>query len=125
MMSNSTSSSQTSITVWERPADSWKINVVWLGNALRITDSMPSTNTRYFICVTSNWTTIKAYLNWILVNTGTASWTPNWWIWKLWCAMVNSWYSDNSWTEWYVRHCAVYNRALTDAEVLQFYNNTN
>jgi hypothetical protein len=41
------------------------------------------------------------------------------WCWQKWNNNRLRW-----WTDWYVRHCAVYNRALTADEVLQFYNNT-
>lgn len=111
-------------TMWTRPWDNYCPTAA-IGSAVRISSAKPTLNTWYFWCATREWTTMKTYFNWTLANTITnaESVTP-WWVWKLWCAMVDGTNPWNSWTDWWIRHCAVYNRALTATEVLQFYNQT-
>lgn len=88
---------------------------------VRDDDTVRSTGTRYCLAYTQSLTEWKIYLNWNLIKT--VSWTyssntisSNL---LLWAAKY-----DGQWMSWYIRHCAIYNRSLTDAEVLQFYNNT-
>lgn len=78
----------------------------------------------YCIVATMSNSQIKIYMNWQLKVTSSI-WINPWTsasYWKIGAAQID--WSSFQWTDWYVRHCAVYNRALTDAEVLQIYNNT-
>ena len=98
---------------------------VWQSSWIYQTNTI-NTGQRYFLAATMTSNTLKVYINWSLV------WTQNWtfwwspiWVFRLWTWMYQSEISWWQWdAQWYVRHCAVYNRALTDAEVLEFYNNT-
>lgn len=96
---------------------------IW-GNNLQISATVPTINTWYFWAATNDGTNTKAYLNWSLTNTGTAWTVTAWWVWKLWCAMIDAWGTRNNWTDWWVRHCAIYNRALSADEIMQFYTLT-
>jgi hypothetical protein len=111
-------------TIWTRPAQSNKPYAAVQWATIELNSSAPSTNTWYFWTVTSDWTTVKAYENWVLKNSASVASFTAWWAWKLWCAMVNSWNSVNAWTDGWVRHCAVYNRELTADEILRYYNLT-
>ena len=123
LMSNVDSWWQSWITIWTRPFDNYYPQACIPGLA-RITASVPSTNTWYFRWASREWNTIKTYLNWSLTNTVTDTNSLSWWVWKLWCWMIDSWQSLNNWTDWWVRHCAVYNRILSADEFMDFYNQT-
>jgi hypothetical protein len=123
IINNSHSASSDFYGIWQRVFDSFRTYLLKNGTTYLLWNRI---NTWWwnFVCVIISWTTLKYYLNWTLTTTSTvSSWTTNSNNWRLWC-----WHYDSSawfwWTDWYVRHCAVYNRALTDAEVLQIYNNT-
>ena len=84
------------------------------------TSTSLSLNSWHFVCATFEWNTAKMYVDGELINTTTMTlwwWTLNWYV-ELWRVF------DTQWTQWYIRHCAVYNRALSADEVLEYYNNT-
>jgi hypothetical protein len=113
------------ITQWLRSADNKNPYAVVNNVGYKLSSSAPTANTWYFIVITYDWSSLKYYLNGSLTNTLSSSANNIWdWAFRFWCA----WYDGNEhaywWTTWYIRHCAIYNRVLTDAEVLQFYNNT-
>lgn len=78
----------------------------------------------YFLAITANWTAIKWYKNGVLSEsyTSSASTHTSTLNWRIWAAMPNG--SSYQWTDWWVRHCAVYNRALTADEIMKFYTLT-
>ena len=101
------------------------LNNVWQSSWRYQTNTI-NTGQRYFLAATMNSNTLKVYVNWSLV--GTQSWTFWWspiWVFRLWTWMyqseISGWQGD---AQWYIRHCAVYNRVLTSDEILEFYNNT-
>ena len=111
-------------TLWTRPSDSF-YPVAAFGTSLRIASSVPSINTWYFWSATFEWTTMKTYFNWNLANTSTsATLGTAWWVWKLWCAMIDSWQTVNNGLDGWIRHCAVWNRVLSGDEIQAFYNQT-
>jgi len=74
--------------------------------------------------VITSWT-LKLYINWVLSNTFT--WTnmtshASRFVFGTWYS--RQWSFNQRCFPWWIRHAAVYSRALTDSEVLQFYNNT-
>lgn len=109
-------------TMWCRSADNYYPTCA-MPTAVRIASSVPSVNTWYFRCGTREWTTVKTYLNWVYANSWTVSSWSAWGAWKLWCAMVD-WVYRIDGTDWWVRQCAIYNRALSASEVLEYYNAT-
>lgn len=122
-----TSSNDNFISLSPRPAQSnrW---TVWGGGNLLTANTSASTWAWYFVCwvLTSSWK--KVYLNWSLIgsdNTWFTTW--QWSIWRLGCWQINSWTNmATAWgTDGYIRHCAVYNRALTADEILRYYNITS
>lgn len=124
MTNQPTAESEQWWTLWLRPYDNNYpyVNAHWKAT-IRINNSTVSLNTWYFWCVTWNWNTVTTYFNWTQTNTWSVSSITNWYYWRLWCASTstNLWIS---WTDWWVRHCAVYNRVLSASEVTQYYNNT-
>ena len=121
--------------IWLRPADSnniyvtcnWDIswtNKLW--SQQKVWNS-PTIWTWYFWCATfaSDGTT-KFYVNWTLSSTVTSSiWsspsTPA--VFRIWCSEYRS--TNKFWgTDWWIRHCWVYNRVINDSEVLSIYNLT-
>ena len=123
ILTNSSSSSSY-ISLSPRPAQSNKWTVWGNGNLLTV-NSAPSTWTRYFVVwvLTSSWK--KIYVNGSLVGSDSTGFTTGQWsIWRLWCWQISAsnlyW-----WLDWYVRHCAVYNRVLTTTEISAFYTNTS
>ena len=109
-----------------RPAQSnhWSIGIP---NNTYSSTSSATTWTWHFICwvVSSSW--VKIYLNASEIYS-TSTWnTGTWWsIWRLWCWQLG-WLqtTDWWWVDWYIRHCAVYNRVLTTTEISAFYTNTS
>ena len=133
---------------WQRP---WFMNISWswdtkyiyswlrvstnyrftvsnnIANGWWLDYSTLNINTWYFIAVVYNNTEgkTKLYINWSKVAEATdyvwVQSTSNY-VWRIGCWQYDAQYGG---TNWLVRHCAIYNRSLTDAEVLQFYNQTN
>ena len=74
----------------------------------------PTTNTRYYITLTYNWTDLKIYQNWVekwSVSTGGATDVVN----ILWIGQ---------WTNWYVSNVIVEDKARTATEISDYYNKT-
>ena len=127
LLTTSYNAGQTSFTIWTRPADNnYPSAGAIYSTTARIKNWTVSTWTRYFRCITADSSNVKAYENWVLINTYT-SWAVNtmWDVLRLWCAMIDSWQSSWSWTDGYIRHIAVYNRVLSADEVLDFYTRTS
>ena len=120
------SSSATSyISLSPRPTQSNKWTVWWNWNLLTV-NSAPSTWTWYFVVwvLTSSWK--KIYVNWNLAGSDSTWFTTwQWSIWRLWCWQIIQNSTYYWWLNWYVRHCAVYNRELTATEISAFYTNTS
>lgn len=115
---NHESVSYTFSQFWLRGPDSYKVYAaMWWDNTLLTWT--PTAWTWYCYILTSDWINLKLYVNWSLIYTkNNYNWADtNWWyawrFWK-WAGLV--------WTNWYIRHCALYNRALTANEALEFYN---
>lgn len=123
LMTTSSGSGQTSVTLWTRPADNFYA-VAAVSDSIRIASSVPSINTWYFWAATRSWETIKTYLNWVLADTGTATSSLTGWVRRLGCAMIDSWQTLHAGTDGWVRYCFVYNRALSDSEIMEIYNLT-
>lgn len=113
-------------TIWSRPADNNYPNAsVASSTPVRIDSVVPSTNKWYFWMATNDGTTLKTYQNWVLTNSWPVTSFIAWWVRKLWCAMVDGWQTVNSWTNWWVRHCFVYNRVLDWDEAMEVYKKTS
>ena len=120
-------------TIWNRQWDNWYIYTQLPTSSTShnqlLLESHAVASAWELWCLTVSWSQIKFYRNWTLINTTSSSTTSsaNGSYWRLWCGQKADTQVPTSpwwWTDWYIRHCAVYNRALTDNEVLQFYNLT-
>ena len=95
---------------------------LWNWNNNQISTYSLNTWVFYAITIDSSWAW-KLYKNWTLSNSWTwANTATNSWYWWIWAR--NSWGWWGRWIDGLMRHCAIYNRALTDAEILEFYNQT-
>ena len=76
----------------------------------------------------ANWT--QWYISWQPVASSLYDWTypttlvSSWLNVKIGSWQYSGYWSKYHWVNWIMREVAIYNRVLTDAEVLQFYNNT-
>jgi len=120
-------------TIWLRPYDNYNIyaRFHWNDNWLKGTGVVKVWNTPtawvwYFWCMTCKSDgTLKFYINWNLETNTTTTFSSTSYdttIYRLWCVFKTA--TGRHWTDWWVRHCGVYNRAISDAEVLRIYNIT-
>ena len=99
----------------------------WIAYGWQIYDGVYTIPTNTWICLwfTSDGSTLKLYVNWILVYTGTAGAiatdaSDKYYIWK--------WYFNSSQSRcwvWWIRHFALYNRELSADEIISYYNITS
>ena len=115
--------------MWDTQSNLWKrydnyIYLQWFNGSswlnFLLDNNAPSTWVWYFRCVSVTNNQATFYLNNNKIKTTQLSWTRGTWHTFQIGSNGVSW----EWTNWWVRHCAIYNRWLTDAEALQFYNNT-
>lgn len=78
-------------------------------------------NDRTMLWITIEWTSLKVYKNWTLIDGSLTSWTNNSSTWPRALGRAEA-YSSNwhCWTGW-LRHSAIYNRALSDEEMATYY----
>lgn len=96
---------------------------IWENSTQQSTSTTLSTQTWYCVFVTVTSTTVNIYVNWS--NVYTATWTYSN---TSWNRTLGSMYKDEGgkywWTNAYLNNFAVYNRALTAAEVKSYYDYT-
>lgn len=110
---------------WSNAFSTWINNsgrklMVWGWNNDRDTWYVVPVNT-WICCVMSHsWWTIKTYVNWNLVNTSTVSF--NLWSSKtrIWCWLSN----DLDKFYWYIWECIIEDKAWTEQEASDYYNQT-
>jgi hypothetical protein len=123
VMTNSTSTSSY-ISLSDRPAQSSRWTVWGNGNLLTATTSA-TTWAWHFVAwvLTSSWK--KIYLNWTQIASDSTGFTTGQWsIWRLWCWQTPDTSGKFWWTNWYVRHCAIWDKELTLGQISDFYNYT-
>lgn len=113
------------ITQWLRTPDNNYPYIIINSNSFKLSSTVPTANVWYFVAITYEWTVVKYYLNWTLANTITVTSTSLWnWVFRFGGGNYDTSAQKYWWTQGGVRHCAIYNRALTADEVLEYYNNT-
>lgn len=101
-----------------------KIDIsVWSSSSYRSSSAIAPAWSWDCWVVTIDSSATKLYKNWTLQQT--FSWWTTWsnvWNWTIWRRL--SWSGQYHWWYWYLRQAAVYNRALSASEVLDYYNGT-